>query len=153
VFSSVTSVQAAETSPCAAALGYLKRQDDGDPATQAAFDAAYQGLQPLPPGYTYSRSGDNPWKKAGSGQGLMEAMRSFYDQVCTLLPEVVGTTDNALDSIVISLGYIITTMPASAWSLALIQPTPGARRWIASRRSRVYWPILTRPSRVASSPP
>lgn len=99
LFAAVTAVQAAETSPCAGAMAYLKQQYDADPATRAAFDAAYQGLQPLPHGYTYGGSGDNPWQKAGSGQGLMEAMRSFYDQVCTLLPQILGTNDNALDSI------------------------------------------------------
>ncbi|MGE0224472.1 MAG: phosphatidylserine decarboxylase [Acetobacteraceae bacterium] len=99
LFAAVTAAHAADPSPCADATAWLKQQYDADPATREAFDATYQGLQPLPSGYRYGGSGDNPWKKAGGGQGLMEAMRGFYDQVCTLLPQITGTNDNALDSI------------------------------------------------------
>lgn len=89
----------AEDSPCQSSLDYLKQQYEADPATQAAFDATYEGLQPLPPGYAYGGSTENPWKMAGSGAGLAAAIGDFYAKVCTLLPQIVGTNDNALDSI------------------------------------------------------
>jgi phosphatidylserine decarboxylase len=85
--------------PCARSLTYLATQYESDPRTRAAFDAVYEGLQPLPPGYAYNGSSDNPWSSAGSGAGLAEAVGDFYAQVCTLLPQIVGTNDNALDSI------------------------------------------------------
>jgi len=94
-----TTASAAEGSPCSPSLTYLAQQYDADAATRAAFQAAYEGLQPLPPGYSYNGSTDNPWASAGDGAGLYQAMSSFYEQVCTLLPQIVGTHDNALDSV------------------------------------------------------
>ncbi len=90
---------AAAQSPCQRSLDYLAEQVATDPATLAAFDATYQGLAPLPPGYTYNGSADNPWATAGSGAGLAAAVGEFYREVCLLLPQIVGTKDNALDSI------------------------------------------------------
>jgi phosphatidylserine decarboxylase len=89
----------AEVSPCQGSLDYLAETYASDPATRAGFEAAYEGLQPLPKGYAYGGSGDNPWAAAGSGAGLAAALGDFYEQVCTLLPRIVGTNDNALDSI------------------------------------------------------
>ncbi|WP_323796311.1 phosphatidylserine decarboxylase [Nisaea sp.] len=89
----------AQISPCERSLTYLDEQYGSDPATRAAFDAAYAGLKPLPPGYSYGNSTANPWKKSGSGAGLADAVGAFYSDVCTLLPQIVGTNDNALDSI------------------------------------------------------
>ncbi len=89
----------AEGGPCDGSTKYLMAQYAADPATQAAFQASFEGLQPLPPGYTYGGSGANPWLSAGDGAGLMVAMSTFYTQVCALLPQIVGTNDNALDSI------------------------------------------------------
>jgi len=89
----------ADGSPCQASIDYLLEQYATDPATSAAFQATYEGLQPLPSGYAYGGSVDNPWKKAGSGTGLVSAVTEFYSQVCTMLPQIVGTNDNALDSI------------------------------------------------------
>ncbi|NBC33225.1 MAG: hypothetical protein GVY13_11170 [Alphaproteobacteria bacterium] len=86
-------------SPCAPSLDYLAEEYENDPRTRAAFDAVYDGLQPLPPGYAYDGSTDNPWAAAGSGEGLFAAVQEFYAEVCTLLPQIVGTNDNALDSI------------------------------------------------------
>jgi phosphatidylserine decarboxylase len=86
-------------SPCAESLNYLTEAYLTDPATQAAFQATFEGLHPLPPGITYNGSAENPWATAGSGEGLFEAVRDFYAEVCTLLPQIVGNSDNALDSI------------------------------------------------------
>jgi len=86
-------------SPCQGSIDYLMDRYANDPATQAAFQATYDGLQPLPAGYAYGGSTDNPWRTAGSGAGLVSAVAEFYTQVCTLLPQIVGTNDNALDSI------------------------------------------------------
>lgn len=89
----------AENGPCEGSIKYLMAQYASDPKTQAGFQAAFDGLQPLPPGYTYGGSGANPWLSAGDGAGLMVAVSTFYTQVCALLPQIVGTNDNALDSI------------------------------------------------------
>lgn len=89
----------AEGSPCQRSLDYLAAQYDGAPATRAAFQATYDGLQPLPAGYSYGGSDDNPWASSGDGAGLADAVLDFYREVCTLLPQISGTNDNALDSI------------------------------------------------------
>jgi hypothetical protein len=89
----------ADPSPCQRSLDYLARQYAEDDATRAAFQATYEGLQPLPPGYSYGGSTDNPWASAGDGAGLAEAVGAFYQEVCTLLPQILGNNDNALDSI------------------------------------------------------
>ena len=86
-------------SPCQRSLDYLSNIYRSDQATRAAFDATYEQLKPLPLGYSYSGSRNNPWKEAGTGEGLAKAVEDFYRQVCTLLPQIVGTNDNALDSI------------------------------------------------------
>ncbi|MEQ8345292.1 MAG: phosphatidylserine decarboxylase [Sneathiellaceae bacterium] len=85
--------------PCQPSLDYLAQTYAGDPATQEAFQAVYDGLQPLPAGYRYGGSSDNPWTQSGDGAGLAAAVGAFYAQVCTLLPQIVGDSDNALDSI------------------------------------------------------
>ncbi len=90
---------AAAASPCQRSLDYLADRYAAEPQTRAAFQAAYDGLQPLPPGYSYGGAGANPWAAAGDGEGLAKAVGSFYAQVCTTLPQIVGDSDNALDSI------------------------------------------------------
>ncbi len=86
-------------SPCFESLAYLAERYTTDPATREAFQATFEGLKPLPTGYAYGGSSDNPWRAAGNGQGLAQAVIDFYGQVCTLLPQISGTNDNALDSI------------------------------------------------------
>lgn len=87
-------------SPCQGSLDYLAHAYETDPATQAAFQATWEHLKPLPPGYTYDGSSENPWKRTtANGAELEKAFEEFYRQVCTLLPEIIGTNDNALDSI------------------------------------------------------
>lgn len=90
---------AAATSPCQGSLDALKEAYTSDPATRAAFQATYDGLVPLPAGYEYNGSNANPWQMAGNGKGLVQAVIGFYAEVCVLLPQIVGTNDNALDSI------------------------------------------------------
>lgn len=85
--------------PCQGSIDFLAQAYRDDPATRAAFQAAYDGLQPLPHGYSYGGSSENPWKAAGDGAGLARAVGEFYAEVCTLLPQIIGTNDNALDSI------------------------------------------------------
>jgi len=93
-------VPAGADSPCQGSLDALQEAYDKEPATRAAFEATYKGLRRLPEGYTYHGSSENPWKKNNkNGADLMASVRSFYEQVCTLLPRIVGTNDNALDSI------------------------------------------------------
>lgn len=89
----------AESSPCQGSLDMLTTAYSSDEATRAAFQSTYEGLQPLPEGYHYNGSSENPWKSAGDGEGLSTAVIEFYSEVCTLLPQIVGTNDNALDSI------------------------------------------------------
>lgn len=91
--------EAKAASPCQKSLDYLMDSYDRDKDTQTAFQLAYDGLKPLPSGYSYQGSTDNPWKLAKDGKGLMLKMVDFYKDVCTTLPEIVGTNDNALDSI------------------------------------------------------
>ena len=87
-------------SPCGGSLESLAEAYDGDPATQVAFQVTFDGLKPLPPGYTYHGSSENPWKKdAANGEELLRSVLRFYSEVCTLLPQIIGTNDNALDSI------------------------------------------------------
>lgn len=87
-------------SPCQGSLDALASAYENDPATQVAFQLTYNGLEPLPPGYTYDGSHENPWKKSNSdGADLLKSVLRFYKDVCTLLPQIVGTNDNALDSI------------------------------------------------------
>ncbi len=86
-------------SPCGESLTYLSESYDNDPATRAAFQAVFEGLRPLPPGYKYNGSGDNPWASAEDGAGLKDAIIDFYAQVCTKPSEIIGTSNNALDSI------------------------------------------------------
>ncbi len=85
--------------PCHESINTLWETYQSDPATQAAFEATYYGLRHLPYGYSYNGSGENPWNVPGGGEGLVKAMMDFYRQVCTLLPQIIGTNDNALDSI------------------------------------------------------
>jgi len=86
-------------SPCQGSLDALRMSYEKDAATRAAFQTTYDGLQPLPKGYSYEGSTDNPWKKAKDGAGLMVSVLEFYGKVCTLLPQIIGSNDNALDSI------------------------------------------------------
>lgn len=88
-----------DASPCQGSLDMLAAAYASDEATRAAFQATYDGLQPLPEGYHYEGSSANPWRSAGDGAGLAAAVGEFYAEVCTLLPQIVGTNDNALDSI------------------------------------------------------
>lgn len=89
----------AAASPCEGSLKYLETQYASDPATREAFDRVYAGLIDLPPGYTYYQSAQNPWKAAGNGAGLQRKMGELFRQWCTALPEIKGTSDNALDPI------------------------------------------------------
>jgi len=98
--------QSADPSPCQDSLTYLTEQYESDAVTRTAFADAYAGLKALPPGYSYQQSTENPWKRLADeapgddpGKGLFEAVKSFYAQVCTALPQISGTNDNALDSI------------------------------------------------------
>ncbi|MEM7483190.1 MAG: phosphatidylserine decarboxylase [Acidobacteriota bacterium] len=86
-------------SPCEASIRGLAEAYERDARTRAAFQAVYDGLAPLPYGYYYDGARENPWKKAGDGAGLARAVGEFYRQVCTLLPAIIGSNDNALDSI------------------------------------------------------
>ncbi|MCG8456789.1 MAG: hypothetical protein MI919_10960, partial [Holophagales bacterium] len=89
-----------EDSPCQGSLDALAAAYANDPATRAAFQATYYGLKRLPPGYTYQGSAENPWKRSNKdGADLVNSVLSFYEEVCTLLPRIIGTNDNALDSI------------------------------------------------------
>ncbi len=89
-----------QDSPCQDSIDYLNQQYANDPATQQAFEMTYRGLNPLPPGYTYNGSSINPWAQiANDGKSLKDAVANFYLQVCELLPQIIGTNDNALDSI------------------------------------------------------
>lgn len=101
-----TSLALADTSdsvsPCYNSIAALRKSYATDKLTQEAFQAAYNGLQPLPEGYSYNGSSENPWKQVSipkDGAGLAEAVADFYMDVCTLLPQILGTNDNALDSI------------------------------------------------------
>ena len=89
----------ADASPCDASLQYLKAQYDSDQATRKAFDKIYFGLKDLPAGYSYNGSSQNPWKAAGSGQGMYRMMVEMFKNWCAALPEIEGTSDNALDPI------------------------------------------------------
>ena len=86
-------------SPCQDSIDALASAHATDEATRAAFQATYDGLQPLPAGYRYHGSSENPWKRFEDGAGLAAAVGAFYGEVCTLLPRIIGTNDNALDSI------------------------------------------------------
>ncbi len=89
-----------DRSPCQDSLDFLQAAYDKDKATQNAFQLTYEHLKPLPKGYYYNESRENPWKTGSSGgKDLMNAVVEFYEQVCTLLPQIIGTNDNALDSI------------------------------------------------------
>ena len=86
-------------SPCKNALDFLQFKYNSDKRTRDAFESVFIGLQPLPVGYAYHGSSENPWRRAGSGVSLAGMVIDFYAQVCTLLPQISGTNDNALDSI------------------------------------------------------
>lgn len=87
-------------SPCQGSLDFLQDAYDNDPATKVAFQLTYKHLKHLPEGYYYQGSGENPWKKGNSnGADLLASVLDFYRQVCTVLPQIIGTNDNALDSI------------------------------------------------------
>lgn len=91
-----------EVSPCQGSLDFLAEAYENEPRTRAAFAATYSGLQQLPPGYSYdeARSQRNPWQiHINNGEELVAGVIDFYRQVCTLLPQIIGTNDNALDSI------------------------------------------------------
>lgn len=89
-----------DVSPCQGSLDALGEAYEADERTRAAFQATYEGLKPLPPGYEYNGSGENPWKASSEdGAGLVRQVIGFYKEVCTLLPRIIGTNDNALDSI------------------------------------------------------
>lgn len=95
-----TAVRAEEAvSPCQDSIDALASAYASDEATRAAFQATYDGLRPLPEGYSYNGSSENPWKRSKDGAGLAVAVGAFYGRVCTLLPQIIGTNDNALDSI------------------------------------------------------
>lgn len=85
--------------PCLRSVGWLAAQYAASPETRSAFQTVYEGLEALPPGYSYGGSTANPWAASGGGAGLATAIGDFYVKVCTLLPQIVGTNDNALDSI------------------------------------------------------
>ncbi len=89
----------AKRSPCAGSLEYLVKTYEQDPRTQKAFDLVYAGLQNLPEGYSYNHSRVNPWKEAGSGEGLLLKMIEMFKEWCVDLPEIQGTADNGLDGI------------------------------------------------------
>lgn len=89
----------AKESPCDGSLKYLNAQYDSDQATRKAFDTVYAGLIDLPPGYSYQGSSQNPWKASGSGKGMHRMMVNMFKTWCTALPEINGTSDNALDPI------------------------------------------------------
>lgn len=89
----------AKKSPCAESLNYLDEQYQLSPVTQDAFDKVYAGLTDLPDGYSYNKSGVNPWKAAGSGKGLHRKMKEMFRKWCISLPEIKGDSDNALDPI------------------------------------------------------
>ncbi|MEG3617175.1 phosphatidylserine decarboxylase [Magnetovibrio sp. PR-2] len=97
---SFSATVASAKSPCQGSLDYLDDQYAKHKPLQNAFQAAYDGLKPLPYGYKYGGSVENPWKtQASNGKELKDAVKAFYDQVCVLLPQISGTNDNALDSI------------------------------------------------------
>ncbi|MCK4842441.1 MAG: phosphatidylserine decarboxylase [Methylococcales bacterium] len=89
----------AQASPCSGSLQYLNSQYQQDPVTKKAFDKVYAGLTDLPTSYTYEGSSKNPWKIARSGKGLHSMMVDMFKTWCTALPEIEGTSDNALDPI------------------------------------------------------
>jgi phosphatidylserine decarboxylase len=89
----------AEQSPCYDSLKYLKSQYKLDSVTRDAYDKVYDGLVDLPQGYSYNKSRVNPWKAAGSGEGLMQMMHKMFNTWCTALPQIKGDSDNALDPI------------------------------------------------------
>lgn len=90
----------AAASPCQASLDFLQDEYKKNEDARISFQLAYDGLRKeLPDGYSYNGSTINPWKDAGDGKGLMLKMVDFYKEVCTTLPQIVGTNDNALDSI------------------------------------------------------
>lgn len=87
-------------SPCQGSLDFLNAAYAEDEATRIAFQVTFDGLKPLPSGYTYHGSAENPWRKGNQNGGdLVKSVIRFYRKVCTLLPQIVGTNDNALDSI------------------------------------------------------
>jgi len=89
----------ASPSPCEDSLRYLTDQYASGKATREAFDKVYAGLTDLPVGYSYNGSQENPWKAAGSGEGVCRMMANMFSNWCTALPEIQGTSDNALDPI------------------------------------------------------
>ena len=86
------------SSPCEDSLTYLETQYRNDERTRIAFDLVYQGLVDPPAGYAYLPT-KNPWRAAGNGAGLKDKMVSMFREWCTALPEIHGTSDNALDGI------------------------------------------------------
>lgn len=81
-----------DSSPCQGSLDALSAAYANDPATRVAFQLTYDGLkQPLPAGYTYDGSSENPWAKSNKdGADLVASVLSFYEQVCTLLPSTAA---------------------------------------------------------------
>ncbi len=88
-----------ESSPCEDALRYLEKQYTEDERTRAAFDKIHQGLQKLPKDYTYNKLQENPWKNPRGGEGVYLKMLDMFEEWCVDLPEIQGTSDNALDPI------------------------------------------------------
>lgn len=84
---------------CAGSVAYLADQYQSDARTRAAFDAVFAGLVDLPVGYRYDGTNTNPWKAAGSGAGLAATMGEMFSAWCSDLPQISGTSDNALDPI------------------------------------------------------
>lgn len=83
---------------CDAALGYLSAQFENDPRTRGALDLVLRGLMDMPAGYAYGGSSTNPWRVENS-DALHRKMISMFGAWCTALPEIEGTSDNALDPI------------------------------------------------------
>ena len=57
------------SSPCQGSLDALSTAYANDPATRVAFQLTYDGLKPLPAGYTYDGSSENPWGKPNNNDG------------------------------------------------------------------------------------
>ncbi|WP_374764800.1 phosphatidylserine decarboxylase [Yunchengibacter salinarum] len=84
--------------PCGPSLVYLIDQYQTDPATRAALEKVLSGLKDMPQGYAYHGSRANPWR-VQDADALLSMMVTMFSQWCVTLPEIHGTSDNALDPI------------------------------------------------------